>query len=267
MRQITITDSFDQQHTLDLPDQLDEFKLSSKIAFDVCAEDIALWLKESLENETLERDGNFYLYLLCKAISEFLDYPLHKIIRFDVKDLMNEDGSLKTHVLQQHVDDLQGKSEDIDFDSAESALNTIYFYIKKLIDSYEFQFRKEDNYTFEWKGKTWEIPYATMNLLGGKSFSKVSVAQSVNILNIKKNLADINSSKKRTLGDTEEIMNVRFTGAIKIISCTTKLKDEELPLDDIPFQNLVKNRMTEFQDINYKLGMDILFFSILSTKN
>ena len=265
MKVLKVKDTYGDEHTLTLPETLDEFDLNAKIAFDVCAEDVNLWLKQSLDDESLATDSNYYLYLLSKGISEFLSYPLHKLLRLDVADLMDDKGSLKLYVLEKHIKELKGEKMDIDFDSAENLLSNLYFYIKDLISTYEFEFKDKDNFIFEWDGDIWEVPYMIKNILGGKSFSKVSVAQSVTVLNIKKALDDLNSSKTRDLTNTQDVMDSRFTSALKMIACLVKLEGENLPLDDVPFQELLKNRMARFAKMDFKTAYDIIFFSMHTT--
>ena len=259
MKHLTIVDTEGNSHTFNLADTLSEVPLNNKIAYDTCNEDIALWLKSALEDETLMENRTYYLYLLSKAIGEFIGYPLYEVLKFNAEDLVDDYGELLPNVLESHFNKL-GNDYKIDFDNVEANLENIYFYIDNLCKSYEFKFKGSKDFEMDHAGCTWEIPYVVKKLYSGKNvFSKVSIGQSVEILKIKSNLAKL-LKEPRDLTSTQKIKDFRFSSFLKVISCTVRKKGEPIPLDDTEYQHYVTENMTKFQDIDTQTAYDIIFF-------
>lgn len=255
MKVFKISDSQGSIHKIEFPENLSETSLNAKVAFDVCREDIVLWAKDSLEDEVLYENRTYYLYLISKALSEFLDYPIYQIMKLPADSLVDAEGELLPGVLQNHFDYLDKAKKDIDIDTADNVLTALYNNVVSLCDSYTFEFKDATNFTFNFAGFDWEIPYVVKTIYSGKKlFSKFSVAQSVEILQIKKFINDLSRPESDTL------KNIRFSSFLKMLCFTVNKVGESFPLDDIEFQRQAEERMVLFQDIDVKTAYDVCFF-------
>ena len=228
-----------------LPESLTEVSLNTKVAFDVAREELMLWLKDQSDSDTLEDNRNYYLYLMAKAVSEFIDKPLDEVLRFDVSDVVDDSGMLYKISFE----------DGVDIDSVDASLSTLYQYSVDLVDSYKFEFKDTKDFTFDYSGIVWEVPHVVKTVLGKKVFSYVSVAQAVEILQVKKMLNDISIK-----GD--DLKNFRFSSFLKMLAIIVTKQGEEIPLDAVKYSTLIEERMVLFQEIDMKTAYDLIFFLI-----
>jgi len=262
MKEITIEDSNNNQHTFELAENMRELPLSNKIAFDTCNEDIALWMKKCLEDDSLMENRTYYLYLLSRSVSEFIGYPLESVMSFDASDLVDEEGNLMPNVIEKHFQELMSKDIETDLDSVDLNLSQLHTYMVQLCKDYKFEFKNKKNCEIEYAGSIWEIPYVVKKLYSGKEiFSKVSIGQALALFKIKKHLKSF-VKEDRDLADSDAIKNFRYTSFLKIIAATLTKKDEEYPLDETAFDAIITERLTIFQEIDTQSAYDIIFFLI-----
>lgn len=262
MHNIKLNTSDGEAINLPFPEDLSEVSLSNKIAFDVCKEDVLIWIKESLDDDTFLENRTYYLYLLAKAVSELIEMPLYEILKLNAKDLIDEDGELLPNVLQQHFDLLQTEDKFVfDFESADSTLTTLFHLGCNLQKDYKFVNKDKTSFKFRWKGRTWCIPHVVQRLFTGKKvYSHFSVAQAVETLQIKKYLTTKSAEKKRIVGDTDELMSVRYTAFLKMMGIALREEGKDYPLDDVAFQQEMQKRIKIFDGIDAKTAYDVTFF-------
>lgn len=279
MALLSLSDTLGNIHKIDFPASLRELPYSRKMDFDVAMEDIALWAKSRLEemdegdqdwaeyDELADNDG-YYLFLLCRAVSAFLGYDLHKVMHFDTSDLVDSHGNLLPYT---------GPGEDlwekIDLESAEVTLRSLYEAAREVIDGYKFEFRTTENFQFTHAGKLWTIPHVVRNLFDGrKVFSKFSTQQAVETLMIRNYLDENVNNKKREDMDGETVANQRFSAHLNLIAIAVNEvrhinQDGEMveyippmPSDQTDFDTMVADRVQLFADIDTQKAMDIVFF-------
>lgn len=256
MVNLILSNSNGSEKLIPFPESLCEVLFDNKIAFDICREDIDIWVSREVEQDTFLSNSPYFLYLISRAISAFLDIDLQTFLDIDVSDILDRDYNLDLSSLEKFNNRY---SKKLDLDSLEVNLMQLYSMILTLINSYEFEFRNGENHTFTYNGKVWEIPYLIKSsILGSSTFSKFSVSQAVEILQIKKILSE--SSKK---GDS--LRDERFTFLLKTIATTIRLKGEIFPLEEYEIRNLIEDRIVEFCKIDCKTAYDILFFLITTS--
>jgi len=261
MIEITFHDINSAQHVLSFPEDLSELKLSNKIGFDVYHEDLCLWLKENFEDDTVTENRSYYLYLVVKALSEFFDYPLVEVLKFDIAKLTDGKGQLLPLVLDKHFKAIvegQPVLSENDLKEVEPTILNIYEKALELVKSYKYEALEKP---FKYKGETWQIPQVLATLFNGKKvYSKVSVAQGVEMLQTKRFLKEFKND------DLNKTKNARFTSYLRMFALLVRKVGEEFPIDEIPFERKIAERMPIFQDISTKLANDVCFFLISSTK-
>lgn len=245
---------------IEVPKKLSEVSLNSTIAFKTVNSYYIKWINRSIDDKTLSEDRNYILFLAARALSEFFKVDFVDFVNIDVSKLVDSEGQLLPQVLQKHLD-LYDTEKESDLDSLENTLLGLYHLVLKLINSYEFKYKNHKNFEFSWKGKKYEIPHIVKVLFDGRNtFSKFSVNQTVEILELKKQLKGSFPESKIEYETIEDFMNVNFTAFMKIIALTVLEKGKSFPIDDI--ENYVNDNILLFQDIDTQLGYDIGFFLI-----
>lgn len=255
---LKLVDSLGNETGIIFPESLSDVLLSNKIAFDVINEDIALYLKDRID-QNLHVDV-VYLQMLSRAVSEFLDVDITKLLNMDVGELLGDDLSVLNDVVIKSITDLPKWSE-IDLNSVDVTLNSLYNNILALIDTYEFTYKTEEDYLFEYKERKWKVPYVIKTLVTGtKVFSKINTSQLVEVLQIKKYL--YTEFKQREDKDSNHLMNVRFTSYLEIFAILCIEKNEEFPLDEADLSESIQEKLRIFEDIDVKTAQDVIFFLI-----
>ena len=154
MPEVKLLDSLGNEHVIDFPESLSNVPLSNTMAFNVCNEDIAIWVSESIENDNSYYDSIYYLYLINRAVSEYLDFDFNALMNYDISDLTDDSGNLLPHVISDHVKQMNEDKLETDWDSAENMILLLYNNIKLLNNSYEFDFRGKENYRNENQKRT-----------------------------------------------------------------------------------------------------------------
>lgn len=255
MMQLEISNNLGESLMLDFPNDLSEISLAKNVAFDICDADIVEWLKERAERKDFS-DSIYYTYLICRAVSCFVEVDLNELMDYQIGDLHDENGELKPNVLEKHIESYN-KEVSIDNEAIKSIALQLYGKIQSVKSKYKFEYKTKENYLFEHKGKKFKIPYLVSNLLGVKKFSPMTTKQGVEILQIKKYLADHMQIKTFDLEHSNNIANQVFTAYLHVIGITAIPEDvsyEDFRIDD------VEEKAVFFQDIDARTANDIIFF-------
>ena len=200
--------------------------LNNTIAFRVMTDFMMKWIKDSVEDESLLQNKSYLSYLIARCISEYTEVDLADIVKIDVTDMLDDNGDLRTHVIEEHLTRMTDEDFDVDYDSQEDSLFKIHAVIMDRIRAYRFVFRDHKNYMFQHDGDVWEIPYLVKTLFSGKKiFSKVNVGQSVEIMQIKKFMRENFPKSKITEENLQDFMDANFTAFLKIIALTVRKWD------------------------------------------
>ena len=257
---VTIRKSTGEGYTISLPNTLMQLPIDQKICFDVCKEDIALWMSKQTEDDLIA-DNTYYLYLLARAVSEFVGENIITFLEFDVTDLVDNEGNILPHILVEHFNAIkENTTTTLDpntYKSSEKTLTWLFEYANQLINSYEFEFKDTTKYMFKHGGINYEIPHIVVELFSGKKqFSNFSVRQSQQVMNIKKYLKNYKSI------DVDTTMHDRYNKSLEWISSVVKQEGQDIPMTELGFTQYVETNMRLFSDppLPTQIALDILFF-------
>ena len=269
MTDFKITDNTGTVHVIPFPETLDEFSLNQKIAFDVTYEHSIDWMNKQVDEGTFGENRMYFLYLLSRSISEFLEYDLNEVLKFDVSDLLDENSNLSADKLTEHFQSLNDAEFEHDYDNTKHTLLSIAAYIYRLVNSYKHEFPTEKDHRFQHNGKFYTIPYQTAQLFSGRRvFSGVSVQQAVETIKVKNYLAK--SQKNKANVTLQDQMDERFESFLRLIAVTSTKLGETAPLDDTEFNKYIDERIPLFANISYGNATSAIFFltsTMKSSKN
>jgi hypothetical protein len=271
MALLKLSDTLGNIHRLDFAMSVDELPYSRKVGFEVACEDIALWAldceqQEQEQGDQFIKDDAYYCYLLCKAMSKYLDYDMAKIMAFDTSDIIDSHGNFIPAALEKNA-------TKIDLKSAESTLHQLYTAAREVIGRYRFELRDDKNYTFEHDGQQWAIPHVVQTLFDGrKVFSSFSTAQAVETMMIRNYLDEHINQQPREKVSADQVANTRYTAHLTLIAiCVAPVgkdgKAVPLPLDSNEFDIEVAKRVQRFATIDTKTAQDVVFFLMNTTMN
>lgn len=256
----------DGRHKIKWP-SIDKVKLSNVMAFEVWEEEILLWMSDMAKEEKLHEESPYYLYLLSRACSDYLDFDLTKLLRFNAKELLDDDGLLLTHVLQKHVD---GELEDLQREKGTiNNIVNLFEKIRVLKNSYEFKVPTTKNFEFQYKGRKWQMPhYIRTAITGDKILSEITTIESVECLQVRRQLTKIKKDfHKASKRNPKDHMSSRYTLTLKAFSCLIREKGKEVKTDESEFEKDVIRKVGIFKDAPMKVIKDVFFFSIFTTSN
>lgn len=247
-----LKDTFGNTYEINLPKDVESVSLAKGLGFRLMAQNIDDWLTKKINDETLDQDRNYYLYMMAEAINYFTDFDLNSILAWKATDLLDEKGQLYDKVLKSHLTtEVVEKSEGI-----EDMLLYIFGRINTVLDQYKFKF-KEGDFTFKHKGVEYKIPgLIKSHLLGKKVFDEISIGQSVDIMKTKKYISMVKGYQE----DMENKRNIVFTSYLKIISMIALPVGKNYPTSPEKAESFVQSQAVEFQDIDYCTANDIVFF-------
>lgn len=238
---------------IDFPENLYEVPLSRDIAFETCEEDLALWLSK-IDDDNFY-DSAYYLYLVARSVSAFLNYDLNALLNYPADSLIDEQGNLYPYVLSEHINYVKG--EEYDFSQFKSVITTLYNNILTLKSRYQFNCLPNTNLEYSHKGKKFYVPHLISKAMGVHKFSKLTTLQAVEILQIKKALYEKINIKDRVLEDNATIRNAKYTATLHVLALLSipEGKGPEYKLTDD-----LEDKISFLSDINSGTAKDVTFF-------
>ena len=243
----------DDDLELFLPSNINEVSLRAKLDFDDSIKTVMTYLASIVDN--LEKDSpaegtGYYLYLLCKGLTDFFigqgqEVDLNDFLNIDVSELL-EDGELKSEVLSKHIESYENK-EPLNVEDVFPTILGIWEYVANLCNNYTPNKYIDQDLSFEYKGEVFKVFRRTVDSLYGEKFSKVSVGELTESFEISRKLAKLGESP-----------SVKLTEMLGLISILARKEGEKLPLDDV--ENFIESRSKFFIDIPYTTAVEVFFY-------
>lgn len=246
---------------IDFLDKIEDVKLDNKIRFDIVNENIALYIQQSIDDK--KEVDVYYLKLISKAVGEFLDVDMDTIMKLDTSDVM--DGFTLSD--QKIMDSINNKDnwKDIDLGSVEITLMKLYNSINGFLSKYKPKIRTDQNYVFQYKEKTYYLPYLIKTLYTGANVTtKVNTSQLVEVLEIKRYLGT--EFKSREGKEDQSLMDARFNAYLEIFAVLVLEEGVDYPSSDAELSDRIDERKEYFKDIDMKTVNDVVFFLMSITK-
>lgn len=140
--------------------------------------------------------------------------------------------------------------DQIELNIFEGNLFKIFQSISTMFTSYVPTEYNLENNTFEYKDKTFVCPHLIKeSFTGAKLYTKVSVAQAIEILKTKELLKAVEVDK-----------DTRFSCFIKIVAILLHEENEVIPESESEYNILIEEKMEFFEDIDYGTAKDLYFF-------
>lgn len=243
----------DDDLELFLPSDIHEVSLRAKLDFDESIKIVMGYLSNTLndlDKESPSEGTGYYLYLLCKGLTDFFigqgqQVDLNDFLNIDVTELL-ENGELKPEVLSKHIETYENK-EPLKVEDVFPTILGVWEYIANLCNNYTPNKYTDQDLSFEYKGETFKVFRRTVDSLYGEKFSKVSVGELTESFEISRKLAKLGEGP-----------SVKLTEMLGLISILARKEDEKLPLDDI--ENFVEKRSKFFIDIPYTTAVEVFFY-------
>lgn len=196
------------------------------------------------------------------------EVPLNRYIDFTVtyRQIFNDEANAIL-TMAKAVGDLCGVDLDTLLEAAYGptyktddemygSLSEIFGYLANLILSFEGELRNEQNYTFQYKGETWTLPFVrVVALVTGELLPWISAAQAVEALEVIR-LTDQHLEKPD--GDPEG--SYRYSLYLRLLAILASKEGDKMPADSGAMQAFIAERTAHFQDIDTKTALDIDFF-------
>lgn len=251
--------------TIDVPETLREVRLSQKIDFNVAFRNVFTFLTEvdAEENPTWFLNRNYYLYLMGQCISEFLGQDLNAILQTDVSSLLDEEGNMLPHVIEEHINMFNDSDYVIPTETIDNVYTRLFEHIHVLIDSYEFSEHrlKSNGFSFEHDGTKYYVPKRYINTLTKAETSEpVSVHQVVECFEVMRWAGD-----QKKLGKDGD-GSITYTEFLQVIAIFSRKEGETFPLKHEDTVKFIETRAAELQTINMQDAMDVFFCLSGTTK-
>lgn len=215
------------------------------------------------------------MQIMSQAVSEITGIPLSDILLSKVGEQWSQDKEL------------------------DGGIRSLYGWCVNALSNYKGQARNSENYTFEYKGEVYKIPYLiaaeiaggmpTMNMpfSAGESIEAWETIRGFNqqikdagdpkgerakrIGQLRESLAkekDENGEKAREIARLEAEIdvegdpngNLMFAQYLRMIAIIARKEDEKLPTGDADRERWIQARMIHLQEIDTKTGIDVDFF-------
>lgn len=238
---------------VNLPTSLSEVRLSAKLDFDAAYLDLIKYASTEMPEDF---NHVHYVYLMAKAVSDFctsngLGTDLAAFFSLDAEGLVDSEGMLLPGVLQRHVEMFKDEEDHDSLDLVENSLDVIFQYIHKLLKSYDYQDSGLKDFTFQYKGETYTIPYLMKDIIyGTNTISGLTVGQLTEAYEVSRKL-----QKKYKEG--EDNSSVIFTEILYTLAILSRKEGEVLPMVDT--EMWIQKRAAHLQEIDYQTANDVFF--------
>jgi len=239
---------------VNLPTSLSEVRLSAKLDFDAAYLDLIKYASTEMPEDF---NHVHYVYLMAKAVSDFctsngLGTDLAAFFSLDAEGLVDSEGLLLPGVLQRHVEMFKDEEDHDSLDLVENSLDVIFQYIHKLLKSYDYQDSGLKDFTFQYKGETYTIPYLMKDIIyGTNTISGLTVGQLTEAYEVSRKL-----QKKYKEG--EDNSSVIFTEILYTLAILSRKEGEVLPMVDT--EMWIQKRAAHLQEIDYQTANDVFFY-------
>jgi len=282
MIKVAITVSDGSEIAFDFPESPSEINLSQKVDYETQYRLLLRWVHKHIEADTFIENRAYYLYMVAKVISEFLNLEINDLMKLDPGIDQDEHGELLLESFNESLKDKKSFIGKIDLDSFENSMLIIYDNIHRVINMYEATLRYElkDNFNFSYKGKNWQIPYIHKSAYNGEViYDKLTTGQSIEILEIKRKAAGLRATmeeeQKDKTDDYDPYGNIEYTEILSTIALLVREVDsegnlEQIPLDSNEMSQFLRGRTVFFSQLDMQTGLDIAFFlmsTMLNLKN
>lgn len=253
MQKITIENTLGNSVELQLPEHPKDIKITKYIDFVVAIDKFMEWFNGLVKEDSIIQNRSMYVYKLCGIVSEYFDVDLNHLIHYDVSNLLDDEGQLKSGVMMDHITKLsEGKS---DLDEVEDVLLSLVLKVNHVIQSYEPELKTEDNYIFSYKGEDWELPKVAVLAANHVTYPKVTVKELVECLEIQR----LSAESKETDGSNT------LTEYLNIFAILCRKVGEPIDVDN--FSDIVEARLHHFIDLDMATVKDVVFFCQVTLKN
>ncbi len=248
-----------------IPETCREIKFRAKLDFDDACLRILNYLAEAKE----DFNSGYYLYLMSYALTEFFttqntpsdaknpkEYALdfHALYNVDVSDLIEEDGSLKAHVMKNHMELYKGKPS-VDIQNSQLTLSTIYEHIYAVLTEYEYN-EQQNDFCFTYKGEEFKVfGKHRDSILGFAQYDKVTLGELTEAFEVSRQVNKLNKTGKQPT-------SVKLTEHLHLLAILARKKGETLPMENT--EQFIDVRARHFLDIDFQTSSDVFFYLIHS---
>lgn len=259
MKKISLDRSDGNSVTFNLPANCSDIRFEQLVSFEFAYEKILTFITDNLDTLSEPEKRMEYLMLMCKCVSEFYNVDLEEILQIDISSDLDSEGYFSAKLI---ADNLKRLTNDTHF--AEDSIAGLFEYAARVIREYIPELKKEENYQFEYKGHTYEIPYVKKQLYNERIVwnKPISVQQAVEASQQRLIFSRRLNNSKGTDEDIQNNKNARFTTSLKELALLALRKGEKLPEDEHELEIFLAERAEHFIDIDAATVKDALFFSL-----
>ena len=248
----------------------------AEILLPTSAADVPLSRYVSFLNELkkLELDDQNPMQIMAQAVGEFTGLELGEVLRAKVGEQWQADAQL------------------------DGGVRSLYGWCVNALTNYKGHGRKPDNFTFEYRGETYRIPYIVASeLAGGLSMlPEIETSEAIEAFEtmrgFQQQIKDAGDPKKERAtrikqlkeamskqGDESGDMsreirrleaeiqiegdpngNLSFAQYLRLIAILARKEGEKLPANDGDRERWIQQRMIHLQEIDTKTALDVDFF-------
>lgn len=135
------------------------------------------------------------------------------------------------------------------------SVGVLFVNLDKIIAGYKPKFRTNQDFKFEWKGRTYHIPHLTFDAVTGQlQRTALSVYDYVE--------TDVTRQRFKMLAekDGDRSGDAWFSEYTHLIALVARREGEKIPFNPSERETWLQNRATIFQDVPLDIAMDIDFF-------
>lgn len=237
----------DEKIPIDLPQRASEIPVRKYIDFSVEMDKFVDWYNTKVEDKTIMAERTYYLYRMCRVVSEFFDIDLNTVLQYDAAALTDDAGYLKPEVMSKHIKALTDRA--VSMDDLEDTLLTIVLNVNKVVQDYEPKYRTVHNHIFDYRDEKWTLPRVNVLSYHHIQFEKVTVLESIECMEIQR------LSKKHK----DDQGNSTLTEFLTMMAVLCRKPGEKIDIDN--FENMVEERKRHFIDLTMDVVLDTVFFS------
>jgi len=205
---------------LNLPERASEIRLNQYIDFIITF------------RRTMQDEGNA-IEIMAQAVSDICGVDLNTILQAKIGDEYKYDHEL-----------FEG-------------LNQIFGYLVQVIKSAGGELRRESNFTFEYKGETYELPLVkTVALVTGEVMPNVSVQQAVEAFEV------IRLTNEAESKNGDENGSIAFSRYLNLLAVLSNKPGEIMPAKPNERTRWIAERANHFTEIDCQTALDVDFFLI-----